>query len=266
METNQWRYFGDDEVYEPADAVIVNPPDTPQGDQLQTDFYAMGMANGSHQTHAYSRQLGEKQENVIIDLGDIPSGSDQSGSNGEYKGVPGSQPQSAPGLQPMGSGNSNGLTPRIKYTFKRGGYLSGCISQNTDFYHATKIMLGKKVMYDLHVAHYHKNGRQCMGLYQSASPKMSTCWCDDDMHPPSQESTKDYCDQQEAALYTSPSYSVNKYGIVSLYSPSYGYLMTSFNEKQMRWLQNTLISVVAAGVAYIATEVMAVAPLCAVML
>jgi hypothetical protein len=255
--------YGED--YEPSDAVVVNPPATPQGDQLQTDFYTLGMAFGSHQTRAYSQQLGEKQEDVLIDLGDIPSGSDQSGSDGAYKGLPGSQPQSAPGLNPMGTGSSS-LIPRIKYTFKRGGYLSGCISQNTDFYHATKIMLGKKVMYDLHVAHYHKNGKQCMGLYQSASPKMSSCWCDDDMQPPSQAETKNYCEQQEAILYTGPSYSTYSNGKVALYSDDYGYVDTSFNERKMQYLVYTFMAVASAAVVYVATEAMAVAPLCAVAL
>jgi hypothetical protein len=119
------------------------------------------------------------------------------------------------GLQTQSSGRQR--TPRTSIRVNKGrggGYVGGCIQTYVDAYHATKIMYGPTVVFDMHVYYYRKNGNQCMALYVSGEDHLNpedmsnVCWCDPGMDPPDHQAIQDYCTAQERALYIEPASAV----------------------------------------------------------
>jgi hypothetical protein len=125
-----------------------------------------------------------------------------------------------PGLSTQSTGRSKPSQISIRVNTGKDRKVGGCVQTKVDFYHATKIMDGKKCIIDMHFYYYRHptTGTRCWALYMSGvnysrEKFPDVCYCGDDVEPPDEEAIRDYCKAQERALYVEPEQAVQSMGL-----------------------------------------------------
>jgi len=211
---------------------VVQPGSQPQDQNVRARFGNGSVTSGTVETANTATLVSESTGDVDLEIAEAE----------------------APGLHPQSQGRYKEPFFSIQISTGRNSYMGGCVNTNVDYYHATRLMFGKKAVIDTHVAYYHHRSthEQCWAIYVSGEDyqrpedvRPSVCFCGDqnNPNPPSEQELRSYCEAQDRMLYDRPAQELADYGLPNQAFRFVLYTYTSITEAVLNGVARSMAPV-----------------------